>query len=222
MKKNTSSIFSLLLLGLFLSINAFGNLDNYSVYGGLSMSGASNPDVQYNSRTGGMIGVGMNFNFNNQWGFSPEVSLVEKGVKSSDGTVTYKMPYVEVPFLFRYTMGNSRTQFSLVGGPSLGLVISPKISTEGAADTPLPNYTNNELCILAGGQLSHWFTSTIGLFLSARYSSGLTNISATTGSYYSRSFYLFAGVSFRDKGIDFDLENRAQDYLQHRQETHSH
>jgi hypothetical protein len=188
-----------LLAVLVLSLSAFAAEAGKKmpmaagIKAGISLANATGSDATITGGDKKMklgLGFGGFFAFTPMKSFTiqPEVLYVQKGVKYNETggseKLTYKVDYLEVPVLFKFTpeMQNSKIAPTLFAGPFLGFLMTAKEKLEGAAD-PADNYDDDvkdymkstEFGITFGGGLGYKMAKG-ELFFDARYDLGLSKI----------------------------------------------
>lgn len=225
-----SYAFLVLLLIAFTPPLAFGLAEeiSYGLFFGPTIATA---DVTIASSTEGLrnrygYGVGsfVEFPWLNWLFIRPEFTAVQKGYSDSLGN-TVRLDYIEVPILLQPKLYFRGGSVFLLGGLSIGMLLKQD-SEDSNGNTSRFNgepFGKNELTAVGGVGLEVNFRRDWGMFINARYSQGLTNglvesLSGFSGSYKSRSIFVFAGVFFTDLDVLDPNESRARDFLE-RQKT---
>lgn len=187
-----SIVFFLLVCSTSLS---FGQSD-YGIKGGLSLSGIRGTNTDdISTLVGFNAGAVLKFNVADQWTFSPEILVSNKGyndVLIPNGTTAYKLTYLSFPLMAEYHL-SSKLYLQL--GPELNFFLSGKMKTSSYSAN-ITNRFNTFDGAIAGGpgiQLGE------KLFLEGRYSFGLSQINKgtllfgkhRTGSFQIDAVYLF-------------------------------
>ena len=167
-------------------------------------------NIENESRTNLFGGILAEIKINNMFYIQPEFNYIQKGI-------TYRYPatsipdkvdnlfnYYEIPIniLVKFDMG-SFTPF-IFSGPSLNLLSEAKVKYTVYAqhEVDVSDRFTTDLAINFGGGAEFSFSNSIYLFITARYSLGLTNIfdyeppTHETFEYYTRCITLAAGLKF--------------------------
>jgi hypothetical protein len=145
---------TLKLIVLFSAISISGSAQTFFPKAGVTFSQIGYSDLSGNKhlynqfqakpRIGFTVGIGFNIPINEHYSVQPELSFVQKGtiagveggpsrggdyktVVSWEHTVNIKINYLELPFLFKYSVGDKR-KFFVIAGPSLSLGLGGTIS----------------------------------------------------------------------------------------------
>lgn len=163
------------------------------------------------SKTGLTVGVLVDVPVNKHFSFQPAVNFVQKGTKDEQGgdKVSIRVNCIEVPMNFLYNTAGNTGNFFIGAGPSLAFALSGKMKFDdgtnsisedvkfGSGDEDLMKGFDLGANFLAGYAFSN------GLFLSANYNMGLSNLNpdasddATLKSSY---FGIKLGYMLKGKG----------------------
>lgn len=95
-------------------------------------------DANSDTRTGVVLGVGFIKPFSPNWSFQPELTYSMKGAKASDteGELTAKLSYIEVPLLLRYDVATQNAVRPFVhAGPALALKVGCSFEVSDGTNT---------------------------------------------------------------------------------------
>ena len=169
--------------------------------------GADASDIN-GTYTGWIVGAFAALQVSPSFAIQPELSYVHKGAKNEDsgGTSSLRLPYLEVPVLFKLGIpakGTSTVSPHIYAGPAVGFRTGCKIkvasgtsstttSCDDAADPPQVKRTDFGLTFGGGVEIGR-------AMIDVRYDLGLTRLDAgpENNDVKHRTFYLLAGWSFR-------------------------
>lgn len=142
--------------------------------------------------TGFHIGGLVEILFSEKFGIQPEILYSAQGAKSEESalgiTVTSKtkLDYINIPILGKYYVTDA---LSLEAGPQIGFLASANVETEvegagdvdieGEGESDISEFTSGTDFSLAAGAT---YRLPMGVFFSARYALGLSNINDGPGS----------------------------------------
>jgi opacity protein-like surface antigen len=162
--------------------------------GGLLVSGAEQ-DRFYNAKAasstkyalGGMV----EYAFTKNLSLLAEPTYVEKGTSAQPlslegmvATIHFDLSYLELPLLIKYSAGHDLRPHIVIG-PAVGINLSSRLRGEFGipelgqleVETSAEDIVNNvEYSLEVGGGLSYQIDESVILFLEARYSYGLSNV----------------------------------------------
>jgi len=170
-----------------LSIGSYiGKINNSDIL-------SQNADIESNIGLSGAVGI--NFNLTQNISIQPSANLIQKGFKINDNgdIISFKMNYIDIPVLLKYTFSNGSFSPYISIGPSLGVSLGTKsLYNEGGEDEvyvqayPHSNnvntgfFKNTNFSIL--GSLGISKSGKKGnLFLEAGYQLGITDFFLETG-----------------------------------------
>ena len=181
------SFFLIILIGVYFSgnaqktrvgLHAGTSLANYKFeYAGTNISG--------DSKTGFIAGLLVDIPVSTNFSIQPALNFVQKGTQSEDmgEKSTISVNCLEIPVNFLYKTGGNAGSFFVGGGPSFAFNMSGKSKYDDGnsieeEDIKFGNDQDNDhmksmdagINFLAGYQFSN------GLFLSAGYNQGLSNM----------------------------------------------
>jgi hypothetical protein len=184
---------------------------HFGVLGGAAFSKPGGADVGSGSQTytgwiaGGFVALPLGPGF----AIRPEVFYVHKGAvgagEPGEGTITIRLPYVEVPVLLNYTIpipGPGIVSPHLYAGPSVAFRTECKVKVSDPTNIPYqgcdvgdpnPDIKRTDFGLTFGGGIG------VGrAIIDVRYDLGLTKIPDTANTdVKNRTFYLLAGWTFR-------------------------
>lgn len=163
--KSKLYIIALAWLGLEMQ-PVFGQSLGLGVEGGANFANLNGKDVNsYVASRLGFVGGGfLHWGLTQALSLQPEVLYAQKGAKTSDGSLSYQLDYVEIPVLLEISLGLP------VIGP--GILIGPSFDANVAA-SGLSNVTPADVGVVGGIQV-HFDP----VLLSGRYEVGLTNVTS--------------------------------------------
>ncbi|MDP4231165.1 MAG: porin family protein [Bacteroidota bacterium] len=230
MKKNTiillQSLMFVSLLTVRLSaqsspsiwIGAIGGAD----IGKLTFDPVPSPstNVVLGTRTGVLLGAELDDWFSSNFGVGAHVEYVQKGGSETSSftfenqtfsfSEDYIFSYLQIPILFKATIGSGSFKPLFFVGPELGFKLSAKLKvTQNGQDTTLdaPDsaITSTNVGLLLGAGLTIAIDPTTTVFLTAGYDYGFTNLNFqyNPGSQdggnvkvYTRDIRITAGILF--------------------------
>lgn len=168
---------SLFLLGLVVCIASFAQgKPHIGLKAGLNVSNIKfsnvsnkNMDPRFGLHIGGLAHIHITPAF----GIQPELVYSTEGAKQqvgSDGEVTWKTDYINLPIMLQYMFDNG---FRLEAGPQLGLMVNAKSEDENGIEATEGNFFKSGNVALGVG-IS--YLSYSGLGVGGRYNAGLSNI----------------------------------------------
>jgi hypothetical protein len=155
--------------------------------GGINLAnGTVDPDLSTTTRTGMMGGAAFEIEFTDVFSIQPELLYVQKGAKFEDTEMgipfkaTLKFDYIEIPVLLKATFGSSDFKPFVFFGPNLGFNIGSELEIEVMGDTETVDTKDEtegtDFCLDFGAGGEFPIGQSTDLFISARYSLGLTDI----------------------------------------------
>jgi hypothetical protein len=137
------------------------------------------PEVDFDSRTGIVVGGFVTFPVGAHFAVQPEVLYSQKGAQSTflGADVKIKIDYVETPILLKYsTSGSGGTSFYVFGGPSLGFKVAAESTASFSGETEEDDISEDiksfDVGVVFGAGVQ------LGRFsVDGRYTLGFTNIS---------------------------------------------
>ena len=166
-------------------------------------------DIDFKSRTLGVGGIVVAWDFNPNAGLQFDVLYSQKGAKAGatvtedgetfDFSLEARVDYIEIPILFRGIMPASDTvKVRFIAGPSIGFKVSDdfKQTVNGVdfSDEDVPEWKSYDFGLVAGGAVQFG-----QFFIDARYTWGLVNIIKDPEggeSVKTRAFGVMAGFMF--------------------------
>lgn len=180
----------LITISFILLMNAAQAQNSFGIAGGATFSkfnakseGFSISTKTHIGFTAGVVGI---FSLGENFGFRPELNFTEKGGDMSgfdgedDVKVKISLNYLELPLNFVYVAKSSKGKFFGGAGPYVAYGLSGKYKENGTSDKIV--FGNEEDADFkrfdAGVNAIVGYELKGGLFLSANYNLGVTNISA--------------------------------------------
>ncbi len=201
------SVFFVLLLALCIVLPASAQV-HLGVLGGLNLANLSvDPDegVDFSSRTAFGFGGVLDYDLGEYIALHLEPMYLQKGTETTeDGVdVEFKLAYLELPLLFKYTFGTSDTKPYVMAGPTIGFNLSAKVKgSEGgvSAEIDIKDETKSIDFGLGFGAGVSLPMGNNSIFVEARYALGLTNIfddpADPDTDVKTKGIQIFAGITF--------------------------
>jgi hypothetical protein len=216
MKPHLKTIASLaVLLASVTSVAVAQKEHRFGFQGGVvfaKVGGKGTEGENVKNRTGFMAGVFAELQLSPNFALSPELNYIVKGAKQSagGGTVSIKVPYVQVPLLFKVLVpvkstGKTQIRPQFYAGPAIGFkagcdfkISNGSTNLSGSCSDPDLDLKvkSTDFSIILGAGLG------VGpVFFGARYDLGLSNINNASGTtadeaLKNRALSLLVGVSF--------------------------
>ena len=163
-------------------------------------------DDEYGSRTGYHFGLVVDQSLGKNLSFQPQLLFVNKGasIAHEDHTDNSKVNALDIPLNFLYRSTGKSGSFFAGGGPNLGFNLNGEIHSDEEGDTEIEfgseagQYKRFDFGInlLAGYELKN------GLFLSANYTPGISNLKGNADITRSNYIGLSVGYFFGGKGTE--------------------
>ena len=213
-------------LFLMTSICLFTGISSpaqYSKFGFTAGSAFANYKTKYDmieisgkSKSGITVGVLADFPMGNNISFQPNLNFVRKGIKYGEDygngsfeQSTTSVNYLELPMNFLFNIYGKSGTFFVGGGPSFSFAISGKRKYEDeigseSGDLEFGNDSENDDMrgFDFGANMLAGYRFTNGLFLSADYNVGLSNLmpgGSNEGTLKSNYFSIKLGFSIEKK-----------------------
>ncbi|MBD2724531.1 porin family protein [Hymenobacter armeniacus] len=139
---------------------------NYTTF-----SGDGVEDAKY--KFGAVGGVAANFGFSESLSLQTELLYSQKGTEIKNSDYNFKLNYIELPIMFRYTLADGKGPF-LQAGPQIGYLAKVKLSDGDGNEIKLDNdaYQNVALGYVAavGYQLES------GLSIEGRFNGDINSV----------------------------------------------
>lgn len=208
-----------LVVTLVLALPASARI-GYGVKGGLSFATFSGADSKgYNTQTGFVGGAYLKLNIARNLAIQPEVLFSQKGSSGSVRTLSttikrdFKIDYIEIPLLLRYTIATEGTATPFVyAGPSIGFITKAKVTFEALGESSTLNMANektSDFCVVFGGGVE-LDAGSMDVFIDARFSVG-TSAPFEDVEPFDESDVFVNGLDFpmawEDDGKAFELKN---------------
>lgn len=174
--------FSLLLVVIFalFMVMPAGAQNRIGIAGGLNLANVSvDPEIEgldYSNRTGFGFGGVLDLSLSENVALHFEPLYLQKGSKLEAGgeEAKVKLSYIEVPALFKLALGTSTTRPYLMAGPTIGFLLSAKVSNGEEVD--IKDDTKSIDIGLGFGAGVSFPAGNNSVFVEGRYALGLTNI----------------------------------------------
>lgn len=158
------------------------------------------------------FGLVLDAGFKQGPGLRIEPMFLQKGVEVTQtfqgqefGSFKLKFSYLEVPVLLRLAMDGGMAKLYVMGGPSVGLLLSAKQSTDGefGSDVDVKDeFKDFDFGLIGGGGISirmgQVTQNTLGVafFIEGRYALGLSDIyDGGLAKVKNRGFQVFSGIT---------------------------
>ncbi len=145
--------------------------------------------------------------FDETFYLSTELAYVPRGVTTNLMTVgqasivgNVQLNYLELPILLKTKLGlTPRLKVFLVGGPTVGLILSRQVEVLGLVNLDLGNRFNQvDVGVVMGTGLEYQLTPDLSLVGHLRHQIGLINLDLTPGTtFYTRGIQLMLGAQFK-------------------------
>lgn len=182
----------LILAFVFLLMNVGYSQINVGIIGGINLSTLSGEDetgesIDFKSRTGFGIGGILDLTLGQSVSLVFQPMYLQKGADFSEEgddifdevKLIFKTTYLEVPALFRITLGSGTTKVYFLGGPSVGINLSSDLEVTAfglSVEADIGELTESiDLGLQFGGGLSLPLGNNT-LFVEAKYALGITDI----------------------------------------------
>jgi hypothetical protein len=168
-------------LSLLIAAASFGFTQaqvNFGAKGGFNFANLTGSDASGASmRVSFHVGALAQISVTDMFSVQPEVYYSDQGAKvSQDGqSGTYKLGYINVPVLLKYTTSSG---LFLQTGPQLGFLMSAKAESQGVSVDIKSQANSTDFSWVFG--LGYLTSSNLGI--DARYNLGLSNIEKNDGS----------------------------------------
>jgi opacity protein-like surface antigen len=184
------------------------------IRGGINFANAAleplGTDETTSGMTGAVLGAVFEYAVNDMVAFQAQPAYCRRGVAieypflDSRWKETAKLAYLEIPLLVKLNFGTTNIKPYLFAGLDVAILMSAKgvFDTDGQSverDLDKGDFNNTDLGLDVGAGMEYRLDRSIGLFLDARYSMGITdiNIVSDRSSWKSRDIKICAGVLFR-------------------------
>jgi hypothetical protein len=161
-----------------------------------------NKDDEFKSRLGFHLGLVADFAISERFSIQPHLLYVNKGsaIEHEDHTDYAVMQSIDIPINFLYKAASSGGTFFVGGGPNLGFNLSGMLKSDEEGDEKIEIGSevgqlkgfDFGLNLLAGYELKS------GLFFSANYTPGITNLANVPSGvdYSARSNYFGVSIGY--------------------------
>lgn len=176
MKKTILSL--VLLAGITSAANA-QTTTRFGVKGGVNyttFSGDGVEDAKY--KFGAVGGLAANFGFSESLSLQTELLYSMKGVQSKATDLKFKLNYIELPIMFRYTLSDGKGPF-LQAGPQVGYLANAKLSDGDGNEVEIPENTFQKLELGYVAAVGYQLES--GLSIEGRFNGGINSVGKDDG-----------------------------------------
>ena len=148
---------------------------------GINIANLEEEDSDFSSLTGFGVGGVLDFALGEKFSLCLEPMYLQKGAseEEDEGTVDMKLAYLEIPVLFKLSLGTGSTKPYLMAGPTIGLNLSAnmEMSMGGTSvEVDVSDLTETiDYGLAFGGGVSFPLGNN-SLFIEARYTLGLADI----------------------------------------------
>ena len=166
-----------LLAGLTSAANAQTN--RFGVKGGVNyttFSGDGVDDAKY--KFGAVGGLAANFGFSESLSLQTELLYSMKGVQSKATDLKFKLNYIELPLMFRYTLADGKGPF-LQAGPQVGYLANAKLSDGDGTEFEIPEDTFQKVELGYVAAVGYQLES--GLSIEGRFNGGINSVGKDDG-----------------------------------------
>ena len=171
-----------LILVLVFAAGAQAQMTTYGLKGGMTLANLTGDTEGLDSKTGFMIGGFAAIPIGESMSLQPEIFYVEKGAKESltvdipgEGTQTfegkYKLSYIDIPILFKYTMAGESARPHFLAGPSIGFLTSAKYKVEDEEEDIKDFVKSMDFGLVFGAGVNFQ-----KFLVEVRYNLGMTNL----------------------------------------------
>jgi hypothetical protein len=206
------SVLLVVPLLLSLALPAYAQ-KRIGIIGGVNLATLSIDSLQADYKTKNSAGIAIGLA--GDVAFTPNVMIriepmyMMKGAKfeRSDNTKLgkLKLSYIDVPVELKLMFGTSRARPYVLGGPSVGFLVSAKRDSLGSDTDVKSNYKSTELGLVGGVGLA-FTTMRHAVFIEGRYQLGLEDIrkdnaprvfpSVASGQVKNQGFQILIGAMF--------------------------
>jgi len=203
------SVFLVVLLALCLVLPASSQV-NLGVLGGLNLANYSidpaHEGTDWSNRTAFGFGVVLDFNLIEPVALLLEPMYLQKGTKTDweeTSEIEFISAYLEIPVMLKYTFATSKIKPYVIAGPSIGYNLSAQIKASGGGesreDDEKKYYKSLDFSLGFGAGVNVPMGNN-SIFVEARYTLGLTNIS--DDPYHkekdikTKGIQIFTGITF--------------------------
>ena len=165
---------------------------NYTTFSGDNVGGA-----EY--KFGAVGGLAANFGFSESLSLQTELLYSQKGTELAGTNVKFKLNYIELPIMFRYTLADGKGPF-LQAGPQVGYLAKAKLSDGDGNELKLDNDAFQKLELGYVAAVGYQLES--GLSIEGRFNGGINSVGKDDASYdqqRNRVFSVQVGYMFGGK-----------------------
>ena len=167
----------ILAFALLLFMAAAGTVSAQTFHlgleGGANFASALGTDVgSVKSSMLGFVGGGfLELNFGNSFAIQPEVLYEQKGGQDSSGNQAVHLDYVEVPILFKLSLGTPGINPAVFVGPAFNFNVLAQFTQSGNT-SDITDANSSDIGLVGGVEVA-----LDKFFVSGRYELGLDNVS---------------------------------------------
>ncbi|MDB5234566.1 MAG: hypothetical protein JWR44_1559 [Hymenobacter sp.] len=165
---------------------------NYSTFSG---DGVENAKYKF----GAVGGLAANFGFSESLSLQTELLYSQKGVDLKDSDFNFKLNYIELPIMFRYTLSDGKGPF-LQAGPQVGYLAKVKVSDGDGNSIDFDNDSYQKLALGYVAAVGYQLES--GLSIEGRFNGDINSVgkdSDANDQQRNRVFSLQLGYMFGGK-----------------------
>jgi opacity protein-like surface antigen len=187
---------------IFLALPVSAQI-NVGLIGGLNLANLSvdpDPGIDLNNRTAFGFGGVLDFTLSDMLALHLEPMYLQKGSKLESGgqEAKIKADYLEIPVMFKYAFGNSTAKPYVMAGPSIGILLSNKVTNGGEVD--IKDETKSTDFGVGFGAGVSFPAGSSSIFIEGRYTLGLTNVNDDPNDpdtdIKTKGIQFFGGVTF--------------------------
>jgi Outer membrane protein beta-barrel domain len=159
--------------------------------GGANFANALGPDIGSDtSSVLGFVGGGfLELKFGNSFSIQPEVLYEQKGAQNTDGSQVIHLDYVEVPILFKLSLGTPGINPAVFVGPAFDFNVLAQFAQDGNT-SDITGANSSDIGLVGGVEVA-----LDRFFISGRYELGLDNVTQNQ-NIQTGVVTLLAGYSF--------------------------
>ena len=182
MKKNI--LLFVFVFTLIVSVAANAQSNRFGLMGGLNLANLSNPDLEFDNLTAFGFGGVFELALGNNFALCLEPMYLQKGASldfMGISEIDFKLAYLEMPLLFKVPFSTSPTKPYVIGGPTIGYLLSSNLEVTvlgvKVIDEDVKEETKNlDYGVIIGAGVSFQMGNT-SVFVEARYALGLVDVS---------------------------------------------
>ena len=176
MKKTILSL--ALLAGLTTAANA--QTTRFGVKAGVNYTTFSGDNVEFAKyKFGAVGGLAANFGLSESLSIQTELLYAQKGAEIKDSNYKFKLNYIELPIMFRYTLADGKGPF-LQAGPQVGYLAKVKLSDGDGNEEKLDNDAYQKLALGYVAAVGYQLES--GLSIEGRFNGDINSVGKDDGA----------------------------------------